>query len=418
MATTNVQFARQGANQAANQGADAPVKQQPVARGAARLRAAIDDLAPELAARAAEIEDARRVPADIVDRLRKMGLFKTLLPRSHGGLELSVPEVLPLIEALSAADGSVGWVAMIGTASQMFFTRAPRPVFDKIFVDGADVLVIGVGTPAGRAEPVHGGYRVSGRWPFASGCQNAQWIAAHFVVLKDGAPVISGGRPLMRAVALPAERWRIEETWQASGLAGTGSHHVVLDDVAVSEAESFDLLHGPSCVPGPFESPTVPFLGSFHAAAATGIAIGAIADLVAMAGSGRRQLFAAADLRDSPVFQHEFGRLGAALRAARALMEVQAKDHWHLAMTGMLDNKTDFAQSLQGSAWIHAACTDVVSGCYTLGGASAVLNASPLQRRLRDIHAARQHIFAQERFYARAGAHALGFPPVDPISGQ
>ncbi len=162
----------------------------------------------------------------------------------------------------------------------------------------------------------------------------------------------------------------------------------------------------------------MPFLGSFHAAAATGIATGAVADLAALAGSGRRQLFAAADLGDSPVFQHEFGRLGAALRAARALMEVQAQDHWHLAMTGMLDGKTDFAQSLQGSAWIHAACTDVVSGCYTLGGASAVLNASALQRRLRDIHAARQHIFAQERFYARAGAHVLGFPPVDPISGQ
>jgi alkylation response protein AidB-like acyl-CoA dehydrogenase len=162
----------------------------------------------------------------------------------------------------------------------------------------------------------------------------------------------------------------------------------------------------------------MPFTGSFHAAVATGIATGAIADLAAMAGSGRRQLFAAADLRDSPVFQHEFGRLGANLRAARALLEVQAQSHWHRAIAGALDHKTDFAQSLQGSAWIHATCTAVVSGCYTLGGSVVVLNASPLQRRLRDIHAARQHIFAQERFYASAGAHALGFPPVDPISGQ
>jgi len=85
---------------------------------------------------------------------------------------------------------------------------------------------------------------------------------------------------------------------------------------------------------------------------------------------------------------------------------------------GTLDGKADFAESLQASAWIHAACTNVVSGCYTLGGASAVLNASPLQRRLRDIHAARQHMFAQERFYANAGANQLGFPPVDPISGR
>jgi alkylation response protein AidB-like acyl-CoA dehydrogenase len=410
MVTTNVQIARKGA--------DAPMRQQPVAGAAAQLLAAINELAPRLAARAMEIEGARRIPADIIDRLRQMGLFRSLLPRSHGGLELSVPEVLPLIEALSAADGSVGWVAMIGTASQMFYTRAPRAVFDEVFADGADVFVVGVGTPAGRAEPVHGGYRVSGRWPFASGCQNAQWIAGHFVVHKDGAPVMSEGRPLMRAIALPSKRWDIDETWQSSGLAGTGSHHVILDDVIVAEAECFDLLHGPSCVPGLFECPTTPFLGSFHAAAATGIASGAIADLAALAGSGRRQLFATTDLRDSPVFQHDFGRLHAALRAARALMQVQAEEQWQRAMAGTLDHKADFAQSLQGSAWIHATCTDVVSGCYTLGGSSSVHNASPLQRRLRDIHATRQHIFAQERFYARAGAHALGFPAVDPISGQ
>jgi alkylation response protein AidB-like acyl-CoA dehydrogenase len=365
-----------------------------------------------------EIESARRIPADIIDRLRQIGLFRSLLPRSHGGLELSVPEVLPLIEALSAADGSVGWVAMIGAASQMFYTRAPRAVFDEVFADGANVFVVGVGTPAGRAEPVHGGYRVSGRWPFASGCQNAQWIAGHFVVHKDGAPVMSKGRPLMRAVALPAKRWDIDETWQASGLAGTGSHHVILDDIIVSEAESFDLLYGPSCVPGLFECPITAFLGSLHAAVATGIATGAIADLAALAASGRRQLFATTDLRDSPVFQHDFGRLHAALRAARALMQVQIEEQWQRAMAGTLDHTADFAESLQGSAWIHAACTDVVSGCYTLGGSSAVHIASPLQRRLRDIHAARQHIFAQERFYARAGANALGFAPVDPISGQ
>jgi alkylation response protein AidB-like acyl-CoA dehydrogenase len=410
MVSTNVQFAQKGAN--------APMKPQPATGTARQLLAAIHDLAPRFAARAGEIESGRRIPADIIDRLRKMGLFRTLVPRSHGGLELSVPEVLPLIEALAAADSSIGWVSMIGTGSQMFYTRAPRPVFDEIFVAGTDVLVVGVGTPAGRGERVGGGYRVSGRWPFASGCQNAQWIAGHFVVHEDGAPVMTDGRPVMRAIALPAERWRIDETWQASGLTGTGSHHVILDDITVSEAESFDLLHGPSCVPGRFETPFMAFIGSVHMALAAGIAAGAMADLSALAGSGRRQLFASADLRDSPIFQHEFGRLNAALRAVRALVQVQAESQWQSAMAGTLDGKADFAESLQASAWIHATCTDIVNGCYTLGGSSVVFNTSPLQRRLRDMHAARQHIFAQERFYARAGAHALGFPPVDPISGQ
>jgi alkylation response protein AidB-like acyl-CoA dehydrogenase len=410
MVSTQVQVARQDANRS--------TEQQPVARDIARLLASIHDLAPELAARAGEIESARRIPADITDRLRQMGLFRTMLPRSHGGMELSVPEVLPLLEALSAVDGSLGWVVGIGITSQIFCTRAPREIFDRMYRDGADVLVVGVGTPAGRGETVDGGFRISGRWPFASGCQNAQWIAGHFVVHKNGAPVMSGARPLTRAVVLPVERWRIEETWNAFGLTGSGSHHASLDNVTVSEAECFDLLHGPSCVPGPFAGVMAPFIATLHAAVPVGIAAGAIADLVAMAGSGRRQLFAPADLRDSPVFQHEFGRLDAGLRAARALLQVQAENQWHRAIAGVLDDKTDFARSLQGNAWIHATCTDVVNGCYALGGSSVVFNASPLQRRLRDVHVARQHVFAQERFYARAGANALGFPPVDPISGQ
>jgi hypothetical protein len=96
---------------------------------------------------------------------------------------------------------------------------------------------------------------------------------------------------------------------------------------------------------------------------------------------------------------------------------VQTESDWHRAIAGTLDGMADFAQSLQGSVWIHAICTDVVSGCYTLGGSSAVLNASPLQRRLRDSHAARQHVFGQERFYARRRTRAR-LPPVDPISGQ
>jgi alkylation response protein AidB-like acyl-CoA dehydrogenase len=408
MATTNVLSARNPI--------DAHAELKPASDEA--LLAAVCDLAPDIAARAEEIEECRRVPSDIVDQLRRIGAFRMLVPRSHGGLALSVPEVVPVIETLSAADSSVGWVTMICATSQAFSTRLPHASYDSVYAGGADAVVIGVGTPAGRMEKVDGGYRVAGRWPFASGCQNAQWIVGHCLVCENGEPVISGHGPLTRFVMLPAERWRIDDTWQASGLTGSGSHHVRLENAEVPDSFSFDLLHGASCVPGPFESAITPFIGTFHAAVAVGIAVGATADLVAMTGAGRRQVFAAADLRDQPVFRHEFGRIGAELRAARALLEVQAANQWRRAIDGTLDGKADFTESLQASAWIHTACTNVVSGCYTLGGASAVLNASPLQRRLRDIHAARQHVFAQERFYAIAGANQLGFPPVDPISGR
>ncbi len=397
---------------------DAVATPRPIADEAARLLAAVRDLAPQLADRSEEIESLRRIPADIIGTLQRIGIFGALVPRSHGGLELRFPDVLPVLATLAAADGSVGWVATIGVNSQLFCTRLSRETYDRIYGDGLDALVFGSGVPAGRAEIVDGGYRVSGRWPFASGCENAQWLMGHCVVCRDGVPVLSGHSATTKFVILPADRWRIEDTWRSSGLTGSGSHHVVLDNIRVSEAETFDPLHGPSAVPGPLESVIAPFIASSHGAIAVGIATGAVADLVAMSGAGRRQLFAATDLRDSSVFQHEFGRLGAELRAARALLDVQAEQHWRRAAAGTLDGEADFAVGLQGSAWIHAACTAVVSGCYTLGGSNSIMNASPLQRRLRDIHAARQHFFAQERFYAAAGKHALGFPPADPISGQ
>jgi alkylation response protein AidB-like acyl-CoA dehydrogenase len=409
MVTTNVQPARNTL---------AAAERRPLSDEATRLLVAVRDLAPSIAARAEEIERGRRVPGDIVEALRHIGVFRMLVPHSHGGLALSVPEAVPVVEALSAADSSVGWVTMIAMTSQTFCTRLSRATYDRLYADHPDVVVVGAGTPVGRAEKIDGGYRVTGRWPFASGCQNAQWIVGHCVLHLDGKPMISGDGPQTRFFMLPAECWRIEETWHASGLTGSGSHHVVLEDFHAPDASAFDLMQGMSCVPGAFEAAVTPFLGTLHAAVAVGIATGALADLAAMAGAGRRQLFAATELRDSPVFRHEFGRIGAAHRAARALLEAQAANHWRLAVEGTLDGKADFAESLQASAWIHAACTGIVSACYTLGGSSVVLNTSPLQRRLRDIHAARQHVFAQERFYAIAGANQLGFPPVDPISGR
>jgi alkylation response protein AidB-like acyl-CoA dehydrogenase len=408
--TKNVQPARNSFDRAAER---APLSDQ-----AAPLLAAVRDLAPSIAARADEIERSRRVPSDIVEALRRIGVFRMLVPHSHGGLALSVPEAVPVVEALSAIDSSVGWVTMIAVTSQTFCTRLSRAAYDRLYADHPDVVVVGVGTPVGRAEKVNGGYRITGRWPFASGCQNAQWIVGHCVLYQDGEPMMSGDGPQTRFFMLPAANWRIEETWQASGLTGSGSHHVILEDFDAPDTSAFDLVHGLSCVPGPFEAAVTPFLGTFHAAVAVGIAAGALADLASMAGAGRRQLFAATNLRDSPVFQHEFGRVSAAQRAAQALLDVQAANHWRRAVAGTLDGKVDFAESLQASAWIHAACAGIVSACYTLGGSSVVLNSSPLQRRLRDIHAARQHVFAQERFYAIAGANHLGFPPVDPISGR
>src|SRR6185312_12770975 len=132
------------------------------------LLAGIRELASEITARAAEIEAARRIPSDLVDRLRSIGMFRIFVPRSHGGLELTLPEGLEVISALARLDGSLGWTAMVACAGGLFTTLTPRETHDRIYRDGPDVAICGSSQPAGTAEPAGNGFRVSGRWPFAS----------------------------------------------------------------------------------------------------------------------------------------------------------------------------------------------------------------------------------------------------------
>jgi alkylation response protein AidB-like acyl-CoA dehydrogenase len=137
--TSNAQIARNRIDGAA---ASAPASE------AARLLTALREFAPDIAARSKEIEDGRRVPDDIVVHLRELGLFRTLLPRSLGGLEMTAPDVVQMLEVLAAADSSVGWVSMIGVSAQIFCSRAPLAMLEQIYRPNPDALVVGVGSPA------------------------------------------------------------------------------------------------------------------------------------------------------------------------------------------------------------------------------------------------------------------------------
>ena len=150
------------------------------------ILADIRKLAPRITARAAEIEAGRRTPPDLVDSLKSIGVFRMFAPRSVGGMQLDLPQGLKIISALSRIDGSVGWNAMIGSVAGLFLPLMPRETYEQIYRDGPDVIGAGSIQPTGTAEVVSGGWRVSGRWPFASGCQHAAWILGFCVVTKGG----------------------------------------------------------------------------------------------------------------------------------------------------------------------------------------------------------------------------------------
>src|SRR5215813_5307423 len=140
---------------------------------AKRVLIDIRELTPAIAARAAEIEAERRLPDDVVDVLKAIGVFRLFAPLSHGGLELDLPSGLSIITALARLDGSVGWTAMIGSGGPLLAALLPRPTCDRLYGGGPDVMIAGSTQPVGRAEATEGGWRVAGRWPFASGCCHA-----------------------------------------------------------------------------------------------------------------------------------------------------------------------------------------------------------------------------------------------------
>jgi alkylation response protein AidB-like acyl-CoA dehydrogenase len=378
---------------------------------------AIRGMRPRLDSRAREIEAARRVPSDILDELRRLGVFRMNAPKSHGGLELPLRESCEVLAELAKVDGSVGWVVMIGGFASLLLGRLPRPLFDQIYRDGPDISCAGGGAPGGVAEIFDGGYRVTGRWPFATGCDHADWLFGFCVATQNGVPVPGPmeGVPPLRIVVLPAKQWQIEDTWFAHGLKGTGSHHIALTDVWVPESHVIDLFSGQPNVGGTLFQGAPAFFVSTHSAFALGLAEGAVQDLVDLTDTGRRPVYGRIALKDAPTVQYELGRAEVLLRAARALMQEQCDTDWQDSLAGRIQDLDRTTRRHQSATWITEVCGQAIATCYRLGGASSVYETSPLQRRLRDINAATQHAGVNSRHYLTAGAQRLGHEAVHPM---
>jgi alkylation response protein AidB-like acyl-CoA dehydrogenase len=321
---------------------------------------------------------------------------------------------LEVIAALSRLDGSLGWIAWVGSGPALFLPLFPRATYDQIYRYGPDVILAGSAQPAGTAEQIAGGWRVNGRWGFMSGCEHADWIGAFCIMTENGKPLTgpagAAAPPPIGVFLLPARDWQIEDTWYVAGLKGTGSHHVALRDAFVPASNFISLSAATPCMPGPLYSGFQQMLPLLHGANSVGMAEGALDALVALAQSGRQQLRAAVPMRESEVFQYELGRAEADIKAARALLATEAASLWRHALAGTLNDEALTVRATQAAVWTTATCVRAADACFALGGGSAIYDSSPLQRWLRDLHAAAQHALVQERQYTSAGKLLLTTP--------
>jgi alkylation response protein AidB-like acyl-CoA dehydrogenase len=361
---------------------------------------AVRALAPTISARAEEIEKGRRLPLDLVDELVSAGCFRALVPRSHGGDELDLTPFLEMLELLADADGSVGWTVAIGAAVPVIAGHLPAATFDEVYAGGPDVLGAGSFNPKGRATPVDGGYRVSGQWPFASGCQHAQWFIGHCVV-------DDGRMPPLRMMGVTASDVEIVDTWSTMGMCGTGSHDFRISDVFVPDQRSFSIFEPPELDFVMLRVPELCLASMEFAAVAVGIASGAVDELVALA-AGKVPMFADSTLAANPLFRNQLGRADAALRAARAALRHDATEAWEMALAGAEFGDDVRARIRSTTTWVAETAAEVVDTVYRAGGGTALYTDSPLQRRLRDIHTLTQHFGLKLDTYTLAGAVRAG----------
>lgn len=190
------------------------------------------ELLADIKKRSEEFEQQKYIPADIISRFKKIGVYRALVPKRYGGDEISPAEFCQLIETLSTADGSAGWVASFGM-NPFYLGGLPPSSLDELYRHGPDIVFAGGIFPPQKATTQDGGYRVSGRWSFASGCSGAELIGVG-ILTDDGSD-----RPLPRIAVLPAGEFTIDPVWNTVGLSGTGSHDVVLNNAFVPQEWTF-----------------------------------------------------------------------------------------------------------------------------------------------------------------------------------
>ena len=362
---------------------------------------AVRVLVPRIASRSAEIEAARRLPLDLVEDLTAAGCFRVLVPQVYGGTGADLPAAMRVFEELSRADASVGWTAVMNAISWINLGGLPRAALDALYADGPDVIMAGVFSPTGTAVPVDGGYRVSGRWAFASGCQHADWLAANCVEQHaDG--------PRLRTVVLSPHEVEIEDTWWVAGLCGTGSHHMAADGVVVPAERTGPALADPACLDDPLlRMPVPPVFAFATASVALGIARGALEDILALSAE-KVPLLAREPLAANPLFQHRLGTMDVTLRAARTLLYADMADAWATAVAGEPFAPDRRARIRATVTWAVSAALSVVDDAYHAGGGSALYSTSSLQRRFRDMHAVTQHFLVKADTLTTVGAVLAG----------
>lgn len=370
-------------------------------------------LRPLVEAHADEAERSRRQSPEVVSAMAQAGLFRLAAPEVYGGLEADPATMIRAIEVISEADGATGWTLMIGIETVGIALAAlPPSTAAALLGERPHIVFAGALNPLGRAVEVEGGLLVNGRWPFSSGCQTAD----HFwggCLLTDpgGEPRRVNGQRVSRQIVAPRGSYEVVETWEASGLRGSGSHDVVIADLFVPNELVTDVDGTGMQVDTPlFRLPVRSRLAFNKVPVATGVARAAL-DAFERLANEKTPFREVELLRERPQAQLAMAEAEARLGAARAYVFETVADMWATTCAGRPVTLRDQARLRLACSHCCAEAVHAVDLLATQAGITVSFPSSPLERAVRDVRVVPQHVMVAPSAIAAAGRVLLGLDP-------
>lgn len=370
-----------------------------------------NDVSDVLMAQAPMDEARGTLTAETVAALEKAGSFRLKLPTVLGGDEADPVTQILVFEALSKANASAGWCAMVGATSAGLPGAFLADAAIEVMFGGGHIPKCAVAAmPIGRAEIVGGGYRVSGRWPFASGVRHSEWISA-------GAMVVRDGQPEPRMMVFPTASAHIHDNWQVAGLKGTGSCDFSVEGLFVADVFSWALLSDPPKRGGPLYRIAIPgFVANEHAGFALGVARRALDTFLEKEVARSRSYGpGASSMSGRPSIQRTLGASELKLRSARNLALDVNDEAWRTVCANQQLSVRQLCELRAVGTYCTEVALEIVTQVFRYSGGSAIYERNILQQCLRDMNAAAQHLMVSDISYENLGRALLGVPDVNPM---
>ena len=358
-----------------------------------------------------ESERERHLSAPVFEAMRERRLFSMMVSKAFGGSQVPLETAVRAVEQVSQYDGAAGWNLVIGSGGALMADYLPEEHVPVVFGDWANAGSFGAN---GTAVPVEGGYRVTGRWGFASGCHNATFFAGGCRIIENGAPrLLPNGAPDIQIMMMPSSECRIIDTWTSAGLRGTGSHDFEAQDVFVPLGRHVSFFGmrepAPKRASRGYATNFFAMQGPLLAAVALGIARDAIESFRELA-TAKTPRGGSMTLAQQPTVQDAVARAEALVRSARAFVYEAARQSDALT-DPTPEQATELSATMRlAGAQATASAVQAVDLIYDWAGTSSVYATSRIERCFRDVHVVSHHISIASVSFEMVGQYLLGGP--------